>query len=31
MGVFERLLSLWVALCIAAGVGLGIVMPELFD
>jgi len=31
MGLFERYLSLWVALCIAAGVILGIVMPELFQ
>lgn len=30
MGLFERLLSLWVALCIAAGVGLGLLMPGLF-
>ena len=31
MGLFERYLSLWVALCIAAGVGLGVVIPELFN
>jgi ACR3 family arsenite transporter len=31
MGVFERLLSLWVALAIAAGVGLGLVTPGLFE
>ena len=31
MGLFERYLSLWVGLCIAAGVGLGIVMPSLFE
>lgn len=31
MGVFERFLSLWVALCIVAGVVLGNVLPELFN
>lgn len=31
MGLFERYLSLWVALCIAAGVGLGISFPALFE
>ena len=31
MGVFERFLSLWVALAIAAGVGLGLVAPEIFE
>ena len=30
MGVFERFLTLWVALCIVAGVALGQVMPGLF-
>ena len=30
MGLFERYLTLWVALGIAAGVALGIVMPGLF-
>jgi ACR3 family arsenite transporter len=30
MGIFERYLSVWVGLCIAAGVGLGVAMPELF-
>lgn len=30
MGLFERYLSLWIALCIAAGVGLGVVFPEIF-
>jgi arsenite transporter len=30
MGLFERYLSLWVALCIAAGVFLGNVMPGTF-
>ncbi len=31
MGLFERFLSLWVALCIASGVILGVAMPELFE
>lgn len=31
MGTFERYLSLWVALAIACGVGLGLVAPELFE
>lgn len=31
MGIFERYLSLWVALCIAAGVGLGLVVPRAFE
>jgi ACR3 family arsenite transporter len=31
MGVFERFLSLWVALAIAAGVGLGLVVPGAFE
>jgi len=30
MNIFERYLSLWVALCIVAGVALGHVMPGLF-
>ena len=30
IGFFERYLSLWVALCIAAGVGLGSALPGLF-
>ena len=30
MGTFERFLSLWVGLAIAAGVGLGLVLPGLF-
>ena len=30
MGIFERYLSLWVGLCIVAGVGLGVLAPELF-
>ena len=31
MGLFERYLSLWVTLAIAAGVGLGLLVPELFQ
>ena len=31
MGVFERILTVWVALGIAAGVGLGLVMPAAFE
>ncbi len=31
MGLFERYLTLWVALGIAAGVALGVVMPGLFQ
>ena len=30
MGLFERYLSLWVALCIAAGVLLGNLFPPIF-
>lgn len=30
LGLFERYLSLWVALCIAAGVGLGVAVPSMF-
>jgi ACR3 family arsenite transporter len=30
MSVFERYLSLWVALCIVVGIALGSVMPRLF-
>ncbi|MBM7457232.1 ACR3 family arsenite transporter [Oceanisphaera litoralis] len=30
MGIFERYLTLWVALCILAGVVLGNLVPELF-
>jgi ACR3 family arsenite transporter len=30
LGTFERWLSLWVALCIVAGIALGRVAPELF-
>ncbi|MEX0760075.1 MAG: ACR3 family arsenite efflux transporter, partial [Tistlia sp.] len=31
IGVFEKWLSLWVALCIAAGVTLGSLLPGLFE
>ncbi|MBD1391062.1 ACR3 family arsenite efflux transporter [Neiella sp. HB171785] len=31
MGIFERYLSVWVALCIAAGVALGLVWPTVFE
>ncbi len=31
MGLFERFLTLWVFLCIAAGIALGHVFPELFQ
>lgn len=31
MGIFEKFLSLWVALAIAAGVGLGILFPAAFE
>ncbi|MFL2770054.1 MAG: ACR3 family arsenite efflux transporter [Rhodospirillaceae bacterium] len=31
MGAFERYLSLWVALCIVAGVGLGATVPNIFQ
>ena len=31
MGFFERYLSVWVGLCIAAGVGLGYVAPSVFE
>ena len=30
MGVFERYLSVWVGLCIIAGVGLGLMLPDIF-
>lgn len=30
MGAFERYLTLWVALCIVAGIGLGTSFPALF-
>ena len=31
LGFFERYLSLWVGLCIAAGVGVGIAVPSVFQ
>lgn len=31
MGIFERFLSIWVALGMAAGVGLGLLVPGLFQ
>lgn len=31
MGIFERFLTLWVALAIAAGVGLGLIVPGVFE
>ena len=31
IGFFERYLSVWVALCIVAGIGLGSLFPELFQ
>lgn len=31
LGLFERYLSLWVALCIAAGVSLGVAVPSIFQ
>lgn len=31
MGIFERFLSIWVALAIAAGVGLGLLVPGAFE
>jgi ACR3 family arsenite transporter len=31
LGIFERYLSLWVGLCIAAGVGLGLLIPSAFQ
>jgi ACR3 family arsenite transporter len=31
MGVFERFLSLWVALCILVGIGLGQALPGVFQ
>lgn len=30
MGLFERYLSVWVGLCILAGVGLGVALPNIF-
>lgn len=31
IGFFEKWLSVWVALCIAAGIGLGSMIPDLFQ
>ena len=31
MGLFERYLTLWVALCIVAGIALGHLFPPLFQ
>ncbi|MGI9451630.1 MAG: arsenic resistance protein, partial [Geminicoccaceae bacterium] len=31
IGFFEKWLSVWIALCIAAGIGLGSAMPNLFQ
>ncbi len=31
MGIFERYLTVWVFLCIAAGIGLGQLFPEVFQ
>lgn len=31
MGIFERYLSIWVLLCISAGVALGVALPPLFE
>ena len=31
MGLFERFLSIWVGLCIVAGVGLGLLVPGVFS
>ncbi|MBT4169734.1 MAG: arsenical-resistance protein, partial [Rhodospirillaceae bacterium] len=31
IGFFEKWLSVWVALCIAVGIGLGSALPELFQ
>lgn len=31
MGIFERYLSLWVGLCIVAGIGLGLLAPGIFQ
>jgi len=31
IGFFERYLSVWVALCIAAGIGLGSLLPGVFE
>lgn len=31
MGIFERFLSVWIAIAIAAGVGLGLLIPAAFE
>jgi len=31
LGLFERYLSLWVGLCIVAGVGIGVALPSVFQ
>ncbi len=31
MGIFERYLTLWVALCIVAGIALGQLLPGVFQ
>lgn len=31
MGIFERYLSVWVGLCIVAGVGMGLLVPSAFQ
>lgn len=31
IGFFERYLSVWVALCIAVGIGMGTLLPDLFQ
>ena len=31
MGIFERYLSVWVALCIITGVVLGVLQPDIFQ
>lgn len=31
MGVFERYLSVWVGLCILAGITLGLIVPDVFE
>ncbi|MAU40086.1 MAG: arsenical-resistance protein [Kordiimonas sp.] len=31
MGIFERYLSVWIGLCIATGVGLGLLVPDVFQ
>ncbi|MBI1400645.1 ACR3 family arsenite efflux transporter [Hyphomonas sp.] len=31
MGIFEKYLSVWVGLCILAGLGLGLLIPDVFE